>query len=81
MAMVRTFCINMVYQLYIKPMYFVEPQYMELQKHVPTYRLMDYPALERNAAFGFYFSSPHLGQVAPRLPNTASLGFIHCRFE
>ena len=79
MAMLRTFCINMVYQLYIKQLYFVQPQYMELQKHVPMYSLMDYPALERNADFGFYFTSPILGQVAARLPNTANLGFIHCR--
>ena len=81
MAMLGTFFINTVYQLYIKQIYFVQPQYLELQKHVPMYSLMDYPALERNAGFGFYFSSPHLGQVAPRLPNTASLGFIHCRLD
>ena len=61
MAMVKTFCINMVYQHYIKQLYFVQPRYMELQKHVPMYNLLDYPALERNADFGFYFSSPHLG--------------------
>ena len=78
-AMVRTFCVNMVYQLYIKKYYFVHPQYEQLKKHVPNYTLLDYPALERNADFGFYFTSPLLGQVAPRLPNTADLGFIHCR--
>ena len=79
MAMVRTFCVNMVYQLYIKQSYFVQPQYQEMKKQVPNYTMLDYPALERNADFGFYFTSPHLGQVATRLPNTAYLGFIHCR--
>ena len=79
MGIVRTFCINMVYQFYIKQRFFVKPQYMELKKHIPSYELLDYPELERNADFGFYFSSPLLGQVAARLPNTANLGFIHCR--
>ena len=79
MGIVKTFCINMVYQLYIKQHFFVKTQYKELKKHVPMYKLLNYPELERNADFGFYFSSPLLGQVAPRLPNTASLGFIHCR--
>ena len=39
----------------------------------------DYPALERDAEAGFYFTSPALGQLMPRLPNTVNLGFIHCR--
>ena len=38
-----------------------------------------YSDLERNADFAFYFSSPHLGSVAPRLPNTANTAFIQCR--
>ena len=38
-----------------------------------------YTDLERNADFAFYFSSPHLGSVAPRLPNTANTAFIQCR--
>ena len=79
MAMARTFLINMFYQHFIKQYYFVQPQYAELKKHVPSYELSDYSELERNSDFGFYFSSPLLGQVAPRLPNTADLGFIHCR--
>ena len=79
MAMARTFLINMFYQHYIKQYYFVQPQYAELKKHVPSYELSDYSELERNSDFGFYFSSPLLGQVAPRLPNTADLGFIQCR--
>ena len=39
----------------------------------------DYPTLERDAEAGFYFTSPALGQLMPRLPNTVNLGFIHCR--
>ena len=38
-----------------------------------------YSDLERNADFAFYFSSPHLGSVAPRLPNTANTAFIQTR--
>jgi len=40
---------------------------------------MSYSDLERNADFAFYFSSPHLGSMAPRLPNTANTAFIQCR--
>ena len=81
MAMLGTYFINTVYQLYIKQIYFVQPQYLKLKKHIPKYNLLDYPSLERNADFGFYFTSPILGQVAARLPNTANLGFIHCRLD
>ena len=44
-----------------------------------TMQVGDYPALERDAEAGFYFTSPVLGQLMPRLPNTVNLGFIHCR--
>jgi len=46
---------------------------------VPSYQVSDYASLERDADMGFYFSSPVLGQVFPRLPNTLNVGFIHCR--
>ena len=47
---------------------------------MPSYQVSDYASLERDADMGFYFSSPVLGQVFPRLPNTLNVGFIHCRY-
>ena len=91
---------NAVYQLLIKPYFFVQPQADTLAAVLPNYTVSavtilsrychdcheavtmqvgDYPALERDAEAGFYFTSPVLGQLMPRLPNTVNLGFIHCR--
>jgi len=70
---------HMAYELVVKPYYFVQPQYAELKRHIPNYTTMSYSDLERNADFAFYFSSPHLGSMAPRLPNTANTAFIQCR--
>jgi len=77
---INTLLGHMAYELFIKPKYFVEPQYAELREHIPNYTMASrYSDLERNADFAFYFSSPHLGSVAPRLPNTANTAFIQCR--
>jgi hypothetical protein len=54
-------------------------KYAELTKHIPNYTTLSYSDLERNADFAFYFSSPHLGSLAPRLPNTANTAFLQCR--
>jgi hypothetical protein len=50
-----------------------------LTKHIPNYTTASYSDLERNANFAFYFSSPHLGSMSPRLPNTANTAFLQCR--
>jgi len=49
------------------------------RNHDPNYTLSDYGTLERNTDAAFYFTSPFLGQVMPRLPNAINVGFIHCR--
>ena len=64
----------------IKPLLFVQPQLRTIQAMFPNYTLSDYNSLERNADAGFYSTSPLLGQVMPRLPNTVNVGFIHCRY-
>ena len=64
----------------IKPLLFVQPQLKTIQAMFPNYTLADYDTLERNADAGFYSTSPLLGQVMPRLPNTVNVGFIHCRY-
>jgi len=51
------------------------------RNHDPNYTLSDYGALERNTDAAFYFTSPFLGQVMPRLPNAINVGFIHCRLR
>ena len=71
---------NLVYQMVIKPLLFVQPQLRTIQAMFPNYTLTDYDSLERNADAGFYSTSPLLGQVMPRLPNTVNVGFIHCRY-
>ena len=71
---------NLVYQMVIKPLLFVQPQLRTIQAMFPNYTLSDYDSLERNADAGFYSTSPLLGQVMPRLPNTVNVGFIHCRY-
>jgi len=77
---INTLLGHMAYELLIKPKYFVQPQYAELREHIPNYTMASsYSDLERNADFAFYFSSPHLGSVAPRLPNTANTAFIQTR--
>ena len=70
---------NLVYQMVIKPLLFVQPQLETMVAVFPNYTLGDYDTLERNADAGFYSTSPLLGQVMPRLPNTLNVGFIHCR--
>ena len=67
-------------QIFYDKMFCAKTHFKAAQRnHDPNYTLSDYGTLERNTDAAFYFTSPFLGQVMPRLPNAINVGFIHCR--